>query len=246
MIAAGGVLLVNWSHEDGVLGVSWLVGRWQVLAAVLAVVALGLSLRSLKKLVGTLAVGLTALRLFFVDLVTVPHSSMAPTLTAGDRVLVWRRADADLGDIMLCQHPLRPDALVMGRVVALAGHAIESQDERLILDDEPLSKVEWASNMRFYDAVREKLANVRVGRVDYHGQHRHAFILHEGDVFQLRRYNVARGVYLLGDNRSEPAADSRSFGEVDVIKCKGQVFMRLWPAPRHNDDVHHAYLDWLL
>jgi len=246
MIAAGGVLLVNWSLENGVLAVSWLVGRWHMLAAVLVVIALGLALRSLKKLLGTLALGLTVLRLFFLDFVTVPHSGMAPTLAAGDRVVVWRRATADLGDIMLCQHPRAPDELALGRVVALAGHSIESQDARLIMDDEVLAKGEWRGHMRFYDAVREKLSNVRVGRAYYAGQQRHAFILQDDDVFQLRRYNVARGVYLLGDNRSEPAADSRSFGEVDVIKCKGQVFMRLWPATRHNDDVQHANFDWLL
>src|SRR4051812_34835095 len=66
------------------------------------------------------------LKLFFVDVYTVPHNGMAPTIVAGDQVLVWRDANADLANIMLCEHPSKPNELVIGRALAFAGHTISA------------------------------------------------------------------------------------------------------------------------
>jgi hypothetical protein len=103
--------------------------------------------------------------------------------------------------------------------------------------------VEWENELRFYDVTREKLFTMRVGSIDYSRQNRHQFIVERDNDFQMRRYDVNRGVYLLGDNRSDPADDSREFGEVDPAKCKGQIFMRLTPATRNDDDIRHSYFD---
>ena len=86
---------------------------------------------------------------------------------------------------------------------------------------------------------------MRLGSIDYRRQHRHQFMIEAGSSFGLATYQVNRGVYLLGDNRSDPADDSREFGEIDPARCRGQVFMRLSPAPPQNDDIRHGYLDWI-
>ena len=63
-------------------------------------------------------------------------------------------------------------------------------------------------------------------------------------MFRLRDYRVDKGVYLLGDNRSELIYDSREFGEVDpeTLPRAGH------PAPaacaeRATTTSSHGYLD---
>ena len=43
------------------------------------------------------------LKLFFVDVIHVPHNGMAPTLVYGDLVLVWRNAKVDMADVVVCE-----------------------------------------------------------------------------------------------------------------------------------------------
>jgi signal peptidase I len=204
---------------------------------------LGNLLRGLFSLASVLALFAAFLRLFFVDIVVVPHNGMAPTMTFGERVLVWRRAHVDMGDVVICEHPAKPEASVIGRAVAFAGHIVSTDGTGNLLVDSDRSSIEWANEMRFFDATREKLFTMRTGSIDYRRQNRHEFIIERDSDFYLPTYQVNRGVYLLGDNRSDSIDDSRDFGEIDPDKCKGQVFMRLTPAPQYADDVHHSYFD---
>jgi hypothetical protein len=84
---------------------------------------------------------------------------------------------------------------------------------------------------------------MQLRRMDYFGRHDHAYFIQAGDVFSMRTYHVEKGIYLLGDNRSETQFDSRAFGEVNPETCLGQVFMRLRPAPSRGDELEHGYLD---
>jgi signal peptidase I len=205
--------------------------------------ALGSLLRGLFSLASMLVFFAVILNLFFVDIVVVPHNGMAPGLIYGDRVLVWRHADVDMGDAVLCQHPAKPDATVMGRAVAFAGHTVSVDSDNLFVDSDRAG-IEWEGELRFYDVLRQKLFTMRTGSIDYRRQNRHAFVLESGTPFWLRTYQVSHGAYLLGDNRSDPVNDSREFGEVDPAKCKGQIFMRLTPAEHEQPvDIHHGYLD---
>lgn len=86
---------------------------------------------------------------------------------------------------------------------------------------------------------------MRNGSISYGGGHDHAFFLDRDGSFSLRSYRVEKGVYLLGDNRSERSFDSREFGEVDPATCLGQVFMIWMPAPSRGDDVEHHMLEWV-
>jgi hypothetical protein len=82
-----------------------------------------------------------------------------------------------------------------------------------------------------------------IGQIDYFGQHAHEFFIEDGDRLSLNTYTVERGVYLLGDNRSENLYDSRDFGEVDPQRCLGQVILRWKAAPAGDSDLHHHMLD---
>jgi signal peptidase I len=206
---------------------------------------LGEVIRGLFSLLSVLAAVAFLLKVFYVDIVEVPHNGMAPTLVYGDKVLVWRNASVDMGNIVICEHPANPQASVLGRAVAFAGHTVSNdRGEGLMVDDDRAS-LEWEGSMNFFDVTREKLFSMRLGSMDYRRQHRHQFMVESGTSFELTSYHVDRGVYLLGDNRSDLIDDSREFGEVDPARCRGQVFMRLSPAPPQNDDIRHGYLDWI-
>lgn len=199
-------------------------------------------LRGLFSLASMLALAAGLLRLFYVDVLVVPHNGMAPTLTYGEHVLVWRRAQVDMGDIVVCEHPHKPEARVLARAVAFAGHTVGTDGVGYVLVDGERSSIDWEGELRFYDVTREKLFFMRVGSMAYQRQNRHAFVIERETDFSMRSYKVERGAFLLGDNRSDAIDDSREFGEVDPAKCHGQVFLRLWPAPAQDDDIHHAYL----
>jgi signal peptidase I len=211
-------------------------------------------MRTLRSLLGALfrlatylLVVATVMRVFFVDVFEMPHNGMAPTLLAGDHVLVWRNGKPDLGDIMLCQHPARPEASVIGRVVAFAGHTVSTDTRGELYVDEDRGNIEWQPDVHFFDTTRQKLFDMRHGTIDYGRKHRHDFFVEQGTTFQVRTYTVQRGIYLLGDNRSDSWDDSRDFGEVDPAKCKGQVFgWYALSAPERHDDVAHGYVGFVL
>lgn len=197
--------------------------------------------------VGTfVALAVSVLNYFYVDNFVMPHNGMAPTLVYGDRILVWRRAKPDMGDVVVCEHPTKPGVSVIGRAVAFAGHSVSTDSRGQLFVDESRASVENIGNVRFFDAARDQMFTMQLSNIDYNRKHRHEFFIEDGYPFELRQYQVQRGIFLLGDNRSAPWTDSREFGEVDPAHCHGEVFMRLKPAPKPmEDDIHHGYLDYV-
>jgi signal peptidase I len=185
------------------------------------------------------------LKMFFVDMFVMPHNGMAPTLVYGDRILVWRRAKPDMGDIMLCQHPSKPEASVIGRAVAFAGHTVSVDPRGQLMVDDDAATIEGQGRVRFFDSTREKMFNMQLGTIDYRRKHRHEFFVEEDHSFEITPRTVEHGIFLLGDNRADSWDDSRDFGEVDPATCHGEIFMRLVPAPERGDDIHHGYFDYL-
>lgn len=185
------------------------------------------------------------LKVFFVDIYVMPHNGMAPTLVYGDRILVWRRAKPDMGDIVMCAHPSKPDATVIGRAVAFTGHTISVDPRGQLTVDDDSATVESEGEVRFYDETREKLFYMKLGTIDYRRKHRHEFFVESGGYFEIPAITLERGIFLLGDNRSDSWNDSREFGAVDPETCHGEIFMRLMPAPERADDIHHGYFEWV-
>jgi signal peptidase I len=208
--------------------------------------AIGELLRGLFSLASFGVLVALILKVFFVDVITIPHNGMAPTLLAGEQVAVWRNARANMADIMVCQHPANPAASVIGRAIAFAGHRVSTDSYGNLQVDEDRASLDWGQDIHFYDVTRQRLYTMRLGSVDYRRQNRHQFMIERDTTFAVRAYQVNHGIYLLGDNRSDTIDDSREFGEVDPAKCQGQIFMRLLPAPDRGDDVHHSYFDVLL
>lgn len=183
------------------------------------------------------------MRWFAIEIVVVQDNGMAPTLVYGDQVLVWKDAMVELANVMVCEHPARPSQLVIGRVLAFAGHSVSTDRLGNLLVDDDRADGNATGHARFYDATRKKDHRMIVREMNYRGKHRHNVFMLPNTVFNLRTYNVEKGVYLLGDNRVETRFDSRDFGEVNPQRCLGQVFMIWKPAPSRGDDIDHKAFD---
>lgn len=199
------------------------------------------TLRVLGWLLALGAIALGILRYGFVDIITVGHNGMAPTIIAGDQVALWRGAKIETGDIALCVHPGDPGRYVLARIMARARQRIGTERGQLRINGETVD-TDLREPRRFYDEV-----NRRTDRYVYAweklGNNDHPIFLKEQTTFVLPERPVRRGLFMLGDNRSYRGEDSRTYGEVDESTCKGVVFMRLVPAPVQEDDLDHGWLD---
>jgi signal peptidase I len=188
-----------------------------------------------------LAVILVVLRLAFVDIITVGHNGMAPTIIAGDQVALWRGAKVEIGDIVLCAHPGDPGRYVLSRVIARAGQHVGSERGQLQIDDRTVMR-KVREPVRFFDVITNRTDRYLQAWEEL-GNNEHMVFLKERTAFALRETPVRRGLFTLGDNRSYRGEDSRTYGEVDPMTCKGVVFMRLVPAEVQGDPLDHGWLD---
>lgn len=208
---------------------------------------MGTLLRGLfKVLLWVMAIGLlgvAVMNLFFVDVVQVTHNAMAPTLVAGEQAFVWRSAEPRMGDIMVCEHPAQPGHYVLGRVVGKPGMTVEAPRGQLTISGSRVD-VDIEGTTRFYDALQDRTDSMQHGLATM-GNTEHRYFQREGHTLRIRSVEVQRGIFLLGDNRSHPHNDSRTFGEVDPDTCLGRVFMRFRPSPEDVNDLEHGWFDWI-
>jgi signal peptidase I len=162
----------------------------------------------LAKLAGFVAVaGLAVLLLqaFVIQPFTVPGDAMAPTLRAGDRILVLKsgllEGPINSGDIVVFHPPKSLPCTVVGgrggdlalRVVGLPGQVISSVGDTILVDGRPLRERGW------YDP--------RFGQVG---------------TTPIRSTALARGEYFaMADNRAD-GCDSRVFGPIARSSIVGE------------------------
>ena len=143
--------------------------------------------------------GLLALRAWVVEPVHIPSSSMAPTLVAGQHVLVQKQGVGDpwqRGDVVLFASP-EDGRTTIKRVVGVGEDTVEIRDGVL--------HVNGALVVEPY---------VRRGAID--------------SVF-FGPVDVPRGsVFVLGDERDN-SLDSREYGPFPATLVEGQVVAILWP-----------------
>lgn len=201
-------------------------------------------LKLLAWLVGILLVFIAVMRIFFVDVAVVGHNAMAPTMEAGDSVLVWRSGEPDqLGDIVICSHPTNAGELVMGRVMGKPGMTVESDARHQLVIEGSRPDTDWQGTEPFNDTVQGAQAEHRRGLVKL-GNMEHLIYIRDGSEFRMTSTEVPAGkIFLLSDNRTHPGQDSRYFGPVDPETCHGTVFMRLAPASDSPNELGTSYLD---
>ena len=70
-----------------------------------------------------------------VRLYAIPSSSMAPTLNAGDHIVVtpYRAALPKRGDVIVFHSPLNADELLVKRIAGVPGDLVEAREGHLIV-----------------------------------------------------------------------------------------------------------------
>jgi signal peptidase I len=184
------------------------------------------------------------LKVFFVDVIVVGHDGMAPTMLAGEQVLLWRDATPGFGDITVCAHPARPSELVFGRVVGRAGQTLKTTRGRLEINgDSPDADLQHV--VRYVVSNTGRREDVRLVEEMLAGES-HLALLPMDWALELRDTTVEEGrLYLLGDNRAYRGFDSRTFGTVLASSCLGTLFMRMKPADDGGAGFEHRALQIL-
>lgn len=206
------------------------------------------TLKALVWIGALLGIVLAVLRYQFVDVITVGHNGMAPTIVAGDQVALWRGDKIDMGDVALCAHPGQAGRYVLARVTGVAGDQIDSYRSQLLFNGHRIAR-NVLGERRFHDTV-QNFTDRYVLSIEHLGNNSHPVFDNPRSPLELGNRTVRKGVFLLSDNRGYRGEDSRTFGEVEPATCKGVVFIRLRPAPRPavedpGDDLGHGWLDWI-
>ena len=175
---------------------------------------------------------LTMLRVWRVPMNDpVLQASLAPTLEAGDLVVLWRLTEPTFGDLVLCPEPDYPERVVIGRVFGEGNDVVEFkkgspkvngkafQIERQCSPNEftvthPDDESKEVTQRCFWEAM--------ANRVHMAGSTR-SF----GDARDWEETEVPPGqLYLVSDNRLFPY-DSRDYGPVPKDSCRETVVFRL-------------------
>lgn len=184
-------------------------------------------------------------RAFFIDMIVVGHNGMAPTMIVGEEVLMWRGAeDLQMGDIPVCAHPSGDGRMVFGRVVGKNTVVVDSQRGQLRVDGQVLRR-DLQGTREFTDAETGETETMVFGVIEM-GNTDFEFFRRERTELNIRPRSAGMGkIFLLGDNHSPHAHDSRSFGGVTPANCMGTVFMRWKPVDDGSAELGHGWFDIL-
>jgi signal peptidase I len=164
------------------------------------------------------------------------QASVAPTLSGGDWILLWRLTKPGFGDLALCAEPKAEHRSVIGRIVAVGRDKVEIRGAELIVNNRRMGN-ENADNPTFTvtdPATKQELEQPQdkedlVGRVHLRGG------LPKGRTRDPVTLTAEPGsAVLVSDNRLFPY-DSRDFGLVPLETCKEMVIYRLVSAKGFGD-----------
>jgi signal peptidase I len=189
------------------------------------------------------AVIVIALVLKFVwfDVATVGHNGMAPTLVRGERVLIHKRGQPELGAIAVCRHPSE-DGWVVGRVAATGGMTIQSFGSELRIDGE-LAELQPKGTTTFANLDTDRTRSL-VWAIEHLGEKAHLVFMEENGRHLVRKTQVPEGkLFLLGDFRAYMGQDSRAYGVVNAATCRGTIVFRLTPAGDLPQELQHGYFE---
>ena len=154
------------------------------------------------------------LQVFLVQAFSIPSKSMEPTLSVGDRLVVYklgyRLHDIGRGDVVVFHNPQESQEAgeLIKRVVAVGGETFELRGGQVHIDgrplEEPYLKAEGSSFPKqpipgCLNAPSPELCEVPEGKI-----------------------------LVLGDHR-QSSRDGRYFGPIDVDTVVGRAFMKYWP-----------------
>jgi signal peptidase I len=160
-------------------------------------------------------------------------ASIAPTLSAGDWVILWRGTAPGFGDLVLCPDPEDPSEVFIGRIAAEGGDTLEIDEQGSLTVNNSRVRSERAC-----DSPKFTVNNPRSGEeveqrcdIETLGGVHHQRALAPAPKTPLKPVPMTReveagSVYLISDNRLFPF-DSRDFGPLPTASCKESFIFRL-------------------
>lgn len=196
-------------------------------------------------LVITLAVLLWVLRATGFHWMRVPaddpylQASVAPTLSGGDLVVVWRRKQPRFGDLVVCAEPRAEERIVIARLVGTPGDRVEIKGTNVRVNGRTLGSGSSAACPERTFVVEDPVTRAEVEQPcdseDLGGREHLRGNLPPGKnpLPVTLEAGASQGI-LVSDNRMYPY-DSRDFGAVELAKCTGTVVFRLVSARGFSD-----------
>ncbi len=200
-------------------------------------------LNGLLWIAGTLLVIAVVLRALVLDVWKVPSdpvlaASVAPSLAAGDTVIVLTRGTPGFGELVRCPDPEARGGYIVGRIAGVPGDTVEIDHNTLVVNGtrydaesacaEPKVTIAEPSTGK---EIELSCDMVMMGS----GLHLRA-VGRRPPLERRRRVDVQPGtVFLLSDNRSYHD-DSRDFGLQPQAACNQRIVFRLWGSGGWGDD----------
>jgi signal peptidase I len=191
---------------------------------------------------GTMAVIVLALRLTIMNVWTIPDdnvldSSMRPSLSAGDVVVLLTVGQRGFGDLVQCTDPEDAQRFVVGRIVGLGGDKVEIANPVVTVNGTHYNRMDSCTQNVITVPDPRSGAPVQAGcnRIDMAGGWHYR--ANAGSKTESpSSHLVGPGlVYLLSDDRTFHD-DSRDFGAIPAESCKGLIFFRLWGKGGFDDE----------
>ena len=149
-----------------------------------------------------IAIALAFLVRATIRIYVIPSFSMAPTLMAGDHIVVTSyrfRSEPQPGDVIVFRSPKAAGELMVKRVIGTPGDVVETREGRVIVRDHALAEP--------YVATQASTGLIPPQRIP------------------------ADSYFVLGDNRTD-SLDSRSWGLLPRADVLGRARLILWSSPR--------------
>jgi signal peptidase I len=204
-------------------------------------------LKGLLWTLGTLIVIAVGLRALVLSVWTVPDdpalaASLAPTLTAGDVVVVLTRGRPTFGELVRCPDPDSTGSFIVGRIAGVGGDVVETDGAALTVNgtryDAESACPEPTTTIKNPSTGLD--VQIRCDVVVMGGQRHVRGVSAKGPLERPIRTEVRPDTfYLLSDNRNFHD-DSRDFGLQPRRACEQRIVFRLWGKDGWSDDEHRV------
>jgi signal peptidase I len=160
----------------------------------------------------------------------IPAQSMAPSILRGDRIFlnkaIYKIKAPQRGDVVIFLYPDDRRLFFLKRIVALPGDTIEIRDNKVLINDLPLSY----SNLSPKPALNFDPGSNIQPLEEYNNGCKYPILIDDAHAINMPKTTVPHGsCFVLGDNRSH-SKDSRTFGPLPLADVKGRVDYIYWPA----------------
>ncbi|HEV3192334.1 MAG TPA: S26 family signal peptidase [Polyangiaceae bacterium] len=174
---------------------------------------------------------------FVVDVWTLPiddpllAASVAPTLAAGDVVVITRRGAVERGHLLRCADPQAPGRFIVARAIGRYGDSVDITREIVSIDgrrtpsprrcDPPRSTV--------FDPTRNTEVELDCAEEEYAGRNFSALRDSESPM-PVTKASVEQGKWFLVSDDRHIHLDSRDYGQVEPSTCQHILFRIVGPA----------------